>query len=474
MAFDGVIVALSVADILNDVASGADGGGSAITALRAFRMLRIFKLAKKFPSMKILLSAGVKTLMSMGDFVALLFLILCVFALMAQSFFGGTFMFDPEDGSLVAQQDYRARCPMGPGDKPVCVPRAHFDTFLWSFITIFQILTGENWNTVMYDGMRATGWMALWFFLLVVIFGNFVILNLFLAILMSNFDEQRSKLHAALASKRTLLRAMETESDLEGEVIAPEDENPAGPRLAWEAPESPNGPMSVVPGSPRPHATPRSATRRTRMSALTARFDMQERETACATRCGDRSCLVFSRENELRKACLSLIKHPRFDQVIIVFIALSSVLMAFENPLLDPSSLQVQVLEVLSTVFTCIFAFELVVKMIALGVVCNPDPDTRAYLRSFENCMDFVIVIVSVLDAIQTWFLRGTNGGVIAVMKIFRVVRMLRPLRLISRNKNLKVVVKTILASVPELRNLLVFSSIFFLIFGLPGPWVTG
>eukprot|EP00913_Durusdinium_trenchii_P023007 g21602.t1 len=57
--------------------------------------------------MKILLSAGVQTLMSMGDFVALLFLIICVFALMAQSFFGGTFMFDPDDGSLVAPED----CP---------------------------------------------------------------------------------------------------------------------------------------------------------------------------------------------------------------------------------------------------------------------------------------------------------------------------------------------------------------------------
>ena len=33
--------------------------------------------------------------------------------------------------------------------------RAHFDTFLWSFLTIFQIMTGENWNTVMYDGMKA-------------------------------------------------------------------------------------------------------------------------------------------------------------------------------------------------------------------------------------------------------------------------------------------------------------------------------
>lgn len=40
-----------------------------------------------------------------------------------------------------------------------------------------------------------------------VLFGNFVILNLFLAILMSNFDEQRSKLNEALESKRELSRA---------------------------------------------------------------------------------------------------------------------------------------------------------------------------------------------------------------------------------------------------------------------------
>lgn len=41
----------------------------------------------------------------------------------------------------------------------------------------------------------------------VVLFGNFVILNLFLAILMSNFDEQRSKLHEAMESRRELTRA---------------------------------------------------------------------------------------------------------------------------------------------------------------------------------------------------------------------------------------------------------------------------
>lgn len=453
MAFDGLIVLLSVVDLVNDFASGSDGGGSAITALRAFRMLRIFKLAKKFPSMKILLSAGVQTLMSMGDFVALLFLIICVFALMAQSFFGGTFMFDPEDGSLVAPEDYRTKCPMGDGDKPICVPRSHFDTFLWSFITIFQILTGENWNTVMYDGMRATGWLATLFFLFVVLFGNFVILNLFLAILMSSFDEQRGKLHDAMESKRELTRATYTEQ-----------------RWAWES-----GAVPIIPGHGPQAVTPRSVVSRVttrftdRLPSWISKMELwgNRKNEACTKRCGERSCFLFSREGEIRKACLALIAIPAFDHVIMVFIGFSSVVMAFENPLRDPNSMEVQVLQILGTVFTVIFLLEVVVKVVALGAFCNYGDGRKAYLRSFENVLDFVIVIVSVLDSIQTRFLENSGGGVIAVMRIFRVVRMLRPLRLISRSKNLKVVVKTILAAIPELRNLLVFSSLFFLIFGL-------
>jgi len=58
-------------------------------------------------------------------------------------------------------------------------------------VTIFQILSGENWNAVMYDAMQAEGWTASLYFVAVMVVGNFVILNLFLAILMSNFEEQR-------------------------------------------------------------------------------------------------------------------------------------------------------------------------------------------------------------------------------------------------------------------------------------------
>merc|ERR1719253_663873 len=52
-------------------------------------------------------------------------------------------------------------------------------------------------------------------------------------------------------------------------------------------------------------------------------------------------------------------------------------------------------------------------------------------------------------------------------LKTLRVLRALRPLRVISRNPNLKLVVNTLFQSVPELCNLLVVAGLFFLIFGL-------
>ena len=83
--------------------------------------------------MKILLKASMASLLGMREFVLVLFLIICVLALMGQSLFGGKFMFDG-DGILVqwtSYADFMEKCPLG-GDKPGCVPRSHFDTRLCS------------------------------------------------------------------------------------------------------------------------------------------------------------------------------------------------------------------------------------------------------------------------------------------------------------------------------------------------------
>lgn len=91
-----------------------------------------------------------------------------IFSLLGMQVFGGRFVM-LEDG----------------------VPRHNFDTLVWAAVTVFQILTGEDWNQVMYDGVRATSmWSTLYFVALIVI-GDFMILNLFIAILLSNFSNPK-------------------------------------------------------------------------------------------------------------------------------------------------------------------------------------------------------------------------------------------------------------------------------------------
>merc|ERR1719238_2710725 len=96
--FDGVIVISSIMELIMNTISQS-GDNSAISALRGFRLLRIFKLAKKWHSFRLLLKAIITTVMQMGNFVLLLVLMIVVFTLMGQSFFGGYFMFD-DDGIL--------------------------------------------------------------------------------------------------------------------------------------------------------------------------------------------------------------------------------------------------------------------------------------------------------------------------------------------------------------------------------------
>ena len=56
-------------------------------------------------------------------------------------------------------------------------------------MTIFIVLTGENWDGIMYDFTRAKGTVAIIFFVSFVVIGQMMLLNLFLAILLKNFDE---------------------------------------------------------------------------------------------------------------------------------------------------------------------------------------------------------------------------------------------------------------------------------------------
>ena len=67
--------------------------------------------------------------------------------------------------------------------------RTRFDAFNVSLLSIFQFLTGENWNEALFEGIKESGsyWVTL-YYLIVVIVGIFIVLNLFLELLLSGFN----------------------------------------------------------------------------------------------------------------------------------------------------------------------------------------------------------------------------------------------------------------------------------------------
>jgi hypothetical protein len=120
--------------------------------------------------------------------------------------------------------------------------------------------------------------------------------------------------------------------------------------------------------------------------------------------------------------------HPTFDNVILVMIVITSIALAFESPLNDPKGSLEQWLKYLEYFSTAIFVGEVIIKIVATGFVIN---GSRSYLKDYWHIADFIIVVSSVL----TLFPLALD---LSFIKVVRMARLLRPLRVISKNENLK------------------------------------
>merc|ERR550519_3127728 len=72
--------------------------------------------------------------------------------------------------------------------------RKNFDSLLWATVTVFQVLTQEDWNIVLFAGMEKTSHWAALYFVALMTFGNYVLFNLLVAILVEGFSNQAETL----------------------------------------------------------------------------------------------------------------------------------------------------------------------------------------------------------------------------------------------------------------------------------------
>nr|XP_023844157.1 voltage-dependent N-type calcium channel subunit alpha-1B-like [Salvelinus alpinus] len=142
------------------------------------------------------------------------------------------------------------------------------------------------------------------------------------------------------------------------------------------------------------------------------------------------SMFVFGQTNPVRRLCHYVVNLRYFEMCILSVITMSSIALAAEDPV-QANAPRNNVLKYLDYVFTGVFTFEMVIKMIDLGLLLHPG----SYFRDLWNILDFIVVS----GALVAFACSGTKGKDINTIKSLRVLRVLRPLKTIKRLPKLKV-----------------------------------
>uniref|UniRef100_A0A8C0K376 Calcium voltage-gated channel subunit alpha1 H n=1 Tax=Canis lupus dingo TaxID=286419 RepID=A0A8C0K376_CANLU len=564
--FDGIIVVISVWEIIGQ----ADGG---LSVLRTFRLLRVLKLVRFMPALRRQLVVLMKTMDNVATFCMLLMLFIFIFSILGMHLFGCKFSLTTDTGDTVPD-------------------RKNFDSLLWAIVTVFQILTQEDWNVVLYNGMASTSSWAALYFVALMTFGNYVLFNLLVAILVEGFQAEVRDgvpaqtitvplLHPPAAAPVPLVVTSWSHLPLrrpsppwgvhvrvpgaDGSHLRGVSDVPSALRVSgrwgswvgtfpsWKPRRSPpacpsrdedvltggdpqralGGPRQPAPSphhahgghahahpkelptpgcGPRPPGLsldPRSTLdlRPPRPAALApakfqecngqvlalptefflridshkedpADFD-DDVEDSCCLRlhkvlepykpawCRSRepwALYLFSPQNRFRVSCQKIIAHKMFDHVVLVFIFLNCITIALERPDIDPGSTERVFLSVSNYIFTAIFVAEMMVKVVALGLVSGD----HAYLQSSWNVLDGLLVLVSLVDIIVAMASAG-GAKILGILRVLRLLRTLRPLRVISRAPGLKLVVETLISSLRPIGNIVLICCAFFIIFGILG-----
>ncbi|XP_071331754.1 voltage-dependent L-type calcium channel subunit alpha-1D [Trachinotus anak] len=432
-----------------------------ISVFRCVRLLRIFKVTRHWASLSNLVASLLNSMKSIASLLLLLFLFIIIFSLLGMQLFGGKFNFDE-----------------------TMTKRSTFDNFPQALLTVFQILTGEDWNTVMYDGIMAyggpssSGMVVCIYFIILFICGNYILLNVFLAIAVDNLadaeslntvqkeEEEAKKRRNSAKDTNTEKKRVEITGTNDGETQVPAEALLEEDKELYPAIDSPvcddddNDDLPEVPSGPRPQ----------RLSE----FSIKEKTPPIPE---GSAFFMFSSNNSFRVFCHKLINHQIFTNLILVFIMLSSVSLAAEDPIRNFSARNIilgyfdyaftaiftveillKILGYADYVFTSMFTFEILIKMTAFGAFLHKG----AFCRNYFNLLDLLVVGVSLVSF-------GIQSSAISVVKILRVLRVLRPLRAINRAKGLKHVVQCVFVAIRTIGNIMIVTTLLQFMFACIG-----
>uniref|UniRef100_A0A673Y2V9 Sodium channel protein n=1 Tax=Salmo trutta TaxID=8032 RepID=A0A673Y2V9_SALTR len=498
--FDSIIVTMSLVEL---GLANVEG----LSVLRSFRLMRVFKLAKSWPTLNMLIKIIGNSVGALGNLTLVLAIIVFIFAVVGMQLFGKSYKECVCKISLDCE-----------------LPRWHMHDFFHAFLIIFRVLCGE-WIETMWECMEVAGQgMCLVVFMMVMVIGNLVVLNLFLALLLSSFSgdnlaapEEDGEMNNLQIATGRITRGIDwakayvikqfwiiigkqpeedgdgadgnegsngdvdglpkdslalkninssdnPKADLELRMLDVwiDDVNPSGfltndnLTLDLKKPIAPDNASSICSTVDNPPEVEEEEEEEA---------DTTSPENCWTEKCiGRCPCLDFDITTgkgktwwNFRKTCFLIVEHNYFETFIIFMILMSSGALAFEDIYIEQRRTIKIILEYADQVFTYVFIIEMLLKWVAYGF--------QAYFTNAWCWLDFLIVDVSLISLTANILGYAELGPI----KSLRTLRALRPLRALSRFEGMRVVVNALVGAIPSIFNVLLVCLIFWLIFSIMG-----
>lgn len=468
---DFMIVVVSFVEIAISQSHSSSNEIRLVQVFRTIRVLRITKIFKSLKFMKIITEVISESLEHIFYIALLLLLFLVIFTLIGVQLFSGRFNF------------YQ------PGE----IKRQNFDDFFNGFIAIFSVMTLQNWEDVIVPISRCNSntiigyvYIFAWMFI-----GNYILLNLFVAILLNGFSSHKSIVKKTINDDEEELVSELIRSQLKKEIkksnirlqneqlitvgknqttlikdfseekeeikqllhkksnFLKENENQELDSIDLESKDKTHEDLPETLSDDE--LSVNYLTQKT-----TKRF---ESITGLKSFCED-SLFLFSQTNPIRVLSSKIVSNKYFEQFTFIMIILSSIKLivdTYQDESWTGTTFLV-FLNVLDYIFNGYFLLETTLKVITKGFIFPKN----GYLREYWAIMDMSIVVSSTFEMIL-------SNQTLGFLKTLRVLRTFRTLRFISHNKNLKMVVMSLLESIRGIVNVSAVILLFWIMYGILG-----
>uniref|UniRef100_A0A7N6FIF8 Sodium channel protein n=1 Tax=Anabas testudineus TaxID=64144 RepID=A0A7N6FIF8_ANATE len=440
-----------------------------VSALRTFRVLRALKTITVIPGLKTIVAALIQSVKKMVDVMILTVFALAVFALVGLQLFMGNLRHKcvrwPIDTNETVFDFFNTTaafndtCPEGytcmkAGRNPN-FGYTSFDSFGWSFLALFRLMTQDYWENLFQLILRAAGKTYMLFFVVIIFLGSFYLINLILAVVAMAYDEQNQATQREAIEKEEEFQRLLLQLKNQEQVCKGTSTDGGDHRLR----ERSLGSVHSMLHLDEPGLIHRSASAATVLTAA-AMEELEDAQRPCPP-----GWYKFA-DTFLKWDCCTqwvvfkkwvhfVVMDPFVDLAITICIVLNTLFMAMEHYPMTPEF--DYMLSVGNLVFTGIFTAEMFFKLIAM--------DPYYYFQVGWNIFDSIIVTLSLVEL----GLANVQG-----LSVLRSFRLLRVFKLAKSWPTLNMLIKIIGNSVGALGNLTLVLAIIVFIFAVVGMQLFG